>query len=573
VNHVEGAADATAHTLLNCLVREVSDPEGQASLAGEHLVVRLPRRDLLLRARIRRASLIGAHRFAGPVEERCNGRWTRIGWERLARCMQAELELRSGVTNGEFLTQVASSHDTVRQVLAHRAQAAAPADPYLDSEQSLVFGHRFHPTPKARTGQDWLRYAPEARATFRLHHLAVHRSVLREECADARFADLFDRLGAELRTGATPAQEYAVLPVHPWQLQLLSEDDTVGTALRAALADGRLVDLGAGGPPVVPTASVRTLYHPPADVFCKFSLNVRITNCVRKNADYELRGAVALTRLLRPVASELRDRFPGTVLLAEPAYRTVDVDGARGLAEGLGVIVREGLGGHLLPGVTPLLAGALADEYASSGAQAGRVLAAHGLDAPEATLAWWDAYVGLLVPPVLHAYFHRGVVLEPHLQNVVVGLGEDGMPVQLFLRDMEGTKLLPSRHADALAELPAGVREQVTYDVQRGWNRVVYCLLVNHVAELLAALADRHPRLERRLWDLVHDQLDAYRAAHGGSPQLRALLSGVPLPAKTNLLTRWERKADRYATYVPVPNPLPNPLARPAVRAAREAAL
>jgi len=30
----------------------------------------------------------------------------------------------------------------------------------------------------------------------------------------------------------------------------------------------------------------------------------------------------------------------------------------------------------------------------------------------------------------------------------------------------------------------------------------------------------------------------------------------VPLPAKANLLTRWERKADRHATYVALPNPI-----------------
>jgi len=553
----ELAADVTAHTLLNCLIREVSGPEGQLSPAGEHLVVRLPRRDLLLRVRVRRASLMGAHRFTGPVEERCNGRWARIGWDRLARCVQAELELRSGVTNEEFLAQVTSSHETVRQVLAHRAHAGAQADPYLDSEQSLIFGHRFHPTPKARTGRaaDWLRYAPEARAAFRLRHLAVHRSVLREESAGTPGASLLDRLcdGVEA--------EYAVLPVHPWQYELLRGDVALRTALRAGL----LVDLGLGGPKVVPTASVRTLSDPQADVFFKFSLNVRITNCVRKNADYELRGAVALTRLLRPVSDDLRRRFPGTVVLAEPAYRTVDIDGSPALTESLGVIVRDGIRGRLQPGVTALLAGALADEYASSPAQVARLLDAHGHDTPDAALAWWDAYLGRLVPPVLYAYFHHGVVFEPHLQNVVVGIGTDGRPAQTILRDMEGTKLLTSRHAAALAMLPPDVRHQVTYDVQRGWHRVVYCLLVNHVAEVLAALADRHPSLERQLWDLVRDHLDAYRAAYGGSPQLRALLCGVPLPAKANLLTRWERKADRFATYVPVPNPLV-PAAGPAAR-------
>jgi siderophore synthetase component len=558
------AGDVTAHTLLNCLVREVSGPEDQASLAGDHLVVRLPRRDLVLRVRLRRVSLLGAHRFTGPVEERRHGGWTEIGWDRLARCVQAELELRSGVGNEEFLGQVTSSHETISHALARRSHTEPPDDLYVDSEQALVFGHRFHPTPKARAGghADRLRYAPEARTAFRLRHLAVHRSVLREECADRGYADLLDRLSE------VPDGDYAVLPVHPWQFDLLRDDVT----LRAALSDRRLVDLGTGGAAVAPTSSVRTVFHRRADVFLKLSLNVRITNCLRKNSDYELRGAVALTRLLRPVADDLRHRFPGTVLLAEPAYRTVDIEGSRDLAEGLGVIVREGFGARLRPGVTPLLAGAIADEYASSPAQAASLLVRHGCDTPAAVLAWWDAYLHRLVPPVLYAYFYHGVVLEPHLQNVLVGVDPHGWPAQVFFRDMEGTKLLPSRHADGLTALSPAVRDQVTYDVQRGWNRVVYCLLVNHVAEVLAALADRHPALERRLWDAVHDHLDAYRAAYGGSPQLRALLSGVPLPAKANLLTRWARKADRHAEYVPLANPFLPAAAQAAGRAAREAA-
>ncbi|HXA58314.1 MAG TPA: hypothetical protein VNW94_04065, partial [Streptosporangiaceae bacterium] len=37
---------------------------------------------------------------------------------------------------------------------------------------------------------------------------------------------------------------------------------------------------------------------------------------------------------------------------------------------------------------------------------------------------------------------------------------------------------------------------------------------------------------------------------------LRVLLSGVPLPAKANLLLRWTRQADRHADYVPLPSPL-----------------
>ena len=72
-------------------------------------------------------------------------------------------------------------------------------------------------------------------------------------------------------------------------------------------------DLGPGGSPFTATASVRTLYG--ADAFLKFSLNVRITNCLRKNAAYELTGAVALTRLLAGPFADLARRFPDAAVL------------------------------------------------------------------------------------------------------------------------------------------------------------------------------------------------------------------------------------------------------------------
>ncbi len=545
---VTTADTVTAHTLLNCLVREVSAPERQATIAGGHLLLRLPRRNTLLRAALRRVSLIGAHRFHGHVERYDGTDWIPVDWRELADYIQGELELRSGTVNEEFAGQVADSHATIRAGLEQRGRRAPAPDPYLASEQSLIFGHRFHPTPKARGGERaaWAAYAPEAGISFPLRHFAVREQLVAEEVAAAGAADPLDRLHPGVPAG------YRLLPAHPWQYELLRDNPL----LRAAFGRGDVLDLGLGEKRFAATASVRTLYD--GETFLKFSLNVRITNCVRKNASYELSGAVALTRLLEPVLAELADRFPGSAMLREPAYRSLALPGLgatpdRALFEGFGVIVREGLAGRLLPGTTPLLAAAVADEYPTGSGHLSHLLAGAG---PRTALDWWAAYLELLLPPVLAAYFDHGLVLEPHLQNVLVCVDGDGMPAQVLFRDLEGTKLVPERYADTLAALPPETAGPLTYDAQRGWNRVVYCLLVNHVAEMLAALADLHPQTEPALWAQVRGTLQAHADRHGCPPRLRALLAGVPLSAKTNLLTRWDRKADREAGYVPLPSPL-----------------
>ncbi|GAA4760003.1 IucA/IucC family protein [Streptomyces sanyensis] len=550
------ADEAVAHTLLNCLLREAVAP-GDRVLADGRLLMRLTHRDIRLGVALRRTSLIGAHRFTGPVsalESPSRGAWTEIGWQRLAELVHAELCSRTGTPNEEFLGQVAASHRAVAGTLARRSRAHAPAAPggdplgtYLASEQSLLLGHRFHPTPKAH-GADpaaWAAYAPEEGARFPLRLLAVRADLAAEDTAAPGGLGPLDRLGR------APAG-YRLLPAHPWQAGLLGSHPV----LAAALERGDVLDLGATAHPVAPTASVRTVYD--GGAFLKFSLDVRITNCVRKNAHYELAGAVALTRLLAPAFADLERSHPGCAVLREPAYRSLALPGRDGrpdrrLLEGFGVIVRDGLGAVTPPGAVPLLAADVAGEYPTGPGHVSHLLA--GADRRR-TADWWARYTELLIPPVLTAYVRHGIVLEPHLQNVVVCIGRDGMPQKVLFRDLEGVKLLPGHHREALAALPRDVAGPLTYDAARGWDRVVYCLLVNHAAEVLAALADLDPGLEPALWGQVRRVLARSSRALGDPPRTAALLAGAPLPAKANLLTRWRREADRDAAYVRLPSPL-----------------
>lgn len=570
------AEEAVTHTLLNCLLREISGPEHQTAVTDGNLLIRLPRRDALLRVALRRTSLLGAHRFTGPVEhttddstnDSTGGQWQPVGWEQLAVLVGDELGLRTGLENDEFLEQMRSTHAGVSSALA--MPRPEHEDAFQDSEQSLLFGHRFHPTPKARSGApaDWAAYAPETGAAFPLRHLAIRTPLVLEEYVDPDDLATLDRhRPADLPDG------YTFLPAHPWQWQLVRDRPSI----RRALTRGDLVDLGEGPETVWPTSSVRTVHD--GEGFLKFSLNVRITNCLRKNASYELTGAVALTRHLTPVAADLAARFPGTTLLREPAYRTISLgnddsdDDSDGVGDGvesleaLAVIVREGLPRTItaaIPGSRVLLAAAVADEYPTSQAQVSRLLPS--TDDPQLmaaqVMAWWSAYLRLLVPPVVAAYSDHGVVFEPHLQNVLVAVDADAMPIQILLRDLEGTKLVPDHPANAefLATLPESVARPMTYDAQRGWDRVTYCLVVNHLSEMLAALADlaphHAPNLEARLWREVRTVLLECAERHPDDARLRALLAGVPLPAKANLLTRWERLADREAGYVRLPSPL-----------------
>jgi siderophore synthetase component len=472
-------ADAVAAApLLNCLLREVARPAGPQ-------VYRLPSGRLL---RVR-----GERRPADP-EVRADGRWLRVGHPELVELVAEELRRHTGLDNHELPAEMVDSRDVVAALLTARDRAAPPADPYLRSEQSLVTGHPHHPAPKARGGgpvAGWLPYAPEAYARFPLVLLGVRGDRVVEEGDTAAL----DALGE-----APPG--YRLLPAHPWQLDLVD--------LGEAFADGLLIRLGTTGFPAWPTAAVRTVYAPERDLFLKFSLDVRITNDIRRLWHHDLR------KLRRTDSAVVRAFTTGPgAWLSDRGYRTADF-----AFEELAVLVRDGFRPHLRPGATPLLAAGLVEGFPGS-----------PLDTTRDPALWWDAYLAAVVPPALRAFADHGVVLEAHLQNTLVAVDAGGTPVQALYRDAEGVKL----PADA--------------DRAAGWERLVYCLVVNHLWEVAAALAERHPGLDP--WPAVRRAL----AAHD-LPEIPALLSAPTLPGKTNLLLRWTGADGADARYRPLPNPL-----------------
>lgn len=523
-----------AHTLLGVLVRDVAGPGGTVTAATEHLLIDLP--GARLRVRLRAYSAVHAHRFTGPVQEAVAAGWSGIGLDRLLEIVTAVLAQRCGSGGGRLAEEVRAGRAALAAVLADRPQHPArplpqPAAGFVDSEQALLAGHPRHPAPKWRSGSpdQWRRWSPEARTAFPLHWLAVRDDLLREFGAPT-----FDELAPDVPDG------HRALPLHPWQARLLADP------LAAAQRRGELLDIGPAGLPWHPTSSVRTLYQPEADLFVKASLSVRITNCVRHSSVADLEGAVLLTRLLADLLPGAAT--PGFAVLGEPAARTIAVDE---LAGRVGAIVRSGLA--LAPGERAHLAGTLAAQEVDP---AGTPTRLADVLADGDPLAWWDAYVGLLVPPVLRLWAGPGVVLEPHLQNVLVVTGDTGAPVRVLLRDMEGVRLRTDRHAALLATLAPAVAAATAYDPGRAAARVGYCLLVNNLGELAVAVAELSGASEERLWAPVRAAVAAVAAELDDPPELRRLLDARTLPAKANLVVRWRGAEDPEAPYVPVLNPL-----------------
>ncbi|MFI1380055.1 IucA/IucC family protein [Embleya sp. NPDC020886] len=491
--------DIAAGPLLNCLLREFGEPIGEPG-AGRRI------------HRLRGGGLLRVREGRRPTQpERRVGRaWQRLSHGGLVALVGEVLRENTGRANAGLLAEMVDSRDVLASILAARVRAEPPADRYLRSEQALLVGHPYHPAPKARGGGrsgTWLRYAPEAHARFPLTLLGVREDVLVGE-GDTRRLDTL---------GVAPAG-YRLLPAHPWQLELAARRPEV---LRA-FTDGRLVALGHTAVAARPTASVRTVHLPAGagvdDVFLKFSLDVRITNDVRRLWRHDL---VKVCRTNTAVAAAF-DALPGPAAwLRESGYRTVG-----GLFETFAVLVREGLGRRVLPGSAALLAAALTEDFDGN-----------PLDRVTDPCRWWAAYLRHVVPPVLEVFARHGLVLECHLQNTLIAVDGEGLPVQAIFRDAEGVK--------ALRDVGRAV----------GWERLVYCLVVNHLTEIASTLAERFPHTADALWPAVRAEFE--RAADEYElPEAADLLTTPTLPAKANLSLRWGDADGAHSHFIPMPNPL-----------------
>jgi len=428
----------------------------------------------------------------------------------------------------------------VFRALAKRPAFGEKLD-FLSSEQGLHHGHRFHPSPKSRIGfteQDLERYSPEWGARFRLHYFGLkEESVL-----------LFGEASAQERWRAESRERFGsgdlwVLPVHPWQARqarLLPE-------IQRAICQESIVDLGEAGPEFFATSSVRTLYQPQWDRFVKTSLDVRITNCFRRNLPCEMETVSHVNRIaqLFPVNQP--------TLRVMPESMSMDLDIPSSLH--FGAIFRDGIEPERKEGIEPLLGAALFGDRQFSVERMRKFLSS---DRPISE--WFEEYCEALVPPVLDAFLRFGIMFEAHLQNVLVGV-RGGRVVRFVVRDLDNVKVVDgSLAARAMQEAPERVRKEAIYTEEHAWKRMVYCLVVNHLAEAIATLArveatraDEILMAERGLWGVLVDVLRYRCKPH---PRLDHLLNSPVLWSKMNFHSRIGRTEDRIAPFATVANPL-----------------
>lgn len=457
-----------------------------------------------------------------------------------------EVDIAQPLGESTNRVEVAYARDFAQKVdnsvgnLALYIEQAAGLDirDYRTSEQSLLYGHPFHPFPKNSKGfseQDVQKYSPELRTSFQLCYIAVRQDVyLQEWVDDEAMMDLHELLRSHVQPILKEKSEmYGLLPVHPWQYAYISRL----TEIQHYFQDEKLILLGSAGPTVYPTSSVRTVYVPAWNCNIKLSLNMQITNMIRTNSAEQMRRTLDASRYVRQ-----HDCFgaePNTHIAYETgvatcafedeeltslftiAYRPIEFDPAN-------TYVLSSLVEAPLPGTRSRL----------------MTMLGGGRDIAE---RWMDRYLACSLLPIVRAAGEKGIHFEAHLQNTLVTL-EDGLPVDFIVRDLEGVSV----DEELIREQDCAASDLLFYSRENAWARTSYYFIVNHLGSLIHVLARDVNVPEEHFWKQVREVL-VEELERTGNAYVQHLLTTEAFLAKQNLVSCL-RGISQTPAYVPVSN-------------------
>ncbi|MGW6913596.1 IucA/IucC family protein [Kitasatospora sp. NPDC054939] len=435
-----------------------------------------------------------------------------------------------GDTTGHLIRELTATLTADAHQLATALTAAELADldhPALEGRQG---GHPWIVPNKGRLGfsaTDAARWTPEARTPQPLPWIAVHRRLAEYRgvpaLADparlyARELDDPDALRAAL---GPDADDYLLLPVHPWQW-----DETVVPLFAPWIASGEIRPLPSDGDLRLPQQSIRSFFNHSRPERCTVKLPLAVLNTL------VWRGLPTERTLAAPAVTAwihgLRDADPflrddcRVVLLGEIASVTVDHPLYRELPEVpyqykelLGAIWREPLGPALDPGERARTLAALLQTGSDGRALAAELVARSGLTPAE----WTTRLFAAMLPPLLHFLYRYGLVFSPHGENAIVVFDDTDAPVRLAVKDFVDDVNLSDQDLPELRDLPEEVDRVLLREAPDGLCQFLHSGLFIGVYRYLAPLLEAQTGLpEAEFWALLRAEVLRHQARF---PELR----------------------------------------------------
>lgn len=525
------------------------------------------------------ANSFGRSRLHGPVCEVSSGTTTTD----IAIVAGNLLRSHAAQNGPRFINELI--HTAAKQACSLQARALAAKGrtaldlPYAWQEAQLGDGHLYHPCYRSRIGfnlADHQRYGPEFAQAFGLVWLALDKQLadihslpgvdyaqfLQTEIGAAEVL----RLQQAIRLSGREADNYYLLPAHPWHWQ-----QSLQIQYADWLADGRLLYLGMGETVWLAQQSIRSLTSLASHNNHNLKLPLAIANSSadRILSDHHVHNAPLISQWLESLCSEdiFLQQHCRLAVLAEPMGITLTPVASRQDRYGLlGAIWRQSPTSILRQGeqVFPCTAlNTLDDQQQLNQLQLSISpwLQQHG------TEAWVSALLQAMLPPFIHLMLAHGVLLEAHAQNTLL-IVRDGLPVGVAIRDLPGglhyiagqttneAQLQHLRQAPAHRNVANASNGFAMNTADEARDYLLEVLLFIHLSELAHRLALHHGFEESRFWQLAAQTVLDYQAQ---VPQLFARFQQfnlfVPELQMEKLASRRLSAASAQAFHI-VPNPL-----------------
>ncbi|WP_110112455.1 IucA/IucC family protein [Bacillus sp. CGMCC 1.16541] len=579
------AENASFQAFVNSYIREVNEghlvetEEWMREQALTYLVtgghvleLHLPHQSLRLALEVDYLSLVGRHSFGFifKYDER-NKSWQQEGRLSVMMMLTQELHLQAK-SNGcsslashydELLLRLIESYHTMTTYVENRSKEAeklySGSSRFIDTEQSLLFGHWLHPTPKSRQGMaSWQHnsYAPELCGTFQLHYFSVNAAYVQEASVLKKSAT---NLIKEEQPLVKVKEGHHLIPMHPLQAQWLLQQ----TYVKEAMKEGIIEDLGTLGKQFTPTSSIRTVYNEHGKWMYKFSIPVKVTNSLRVNRLHELKAGVIMAGLLKK--GDFLRKHPTFRVMDDPAYVTVTLPN-QSEETGFEVIVRS----NSFPkgkdeGVTSIAA-LVQDPLPGSQSRLKEIILhlvkSESRSKEEVSLKWFRTYWECSIDPLIRLFDEYGIALEAHQQNSVLNVSA-GYPTAYYYRDNQGF-YLSSTYRNQLLFQEENLKDapELFYEDHVIKDRFAYYLFMNQLFSIIHRFGVDGLLEEEKLVEEVINKLnELHRELSGvGKEFVDMMLHQPELACKANLLTRFhdvdELEAElEQAVYTTVSNP------------------
>ncbi|WP_087041530.1 IucA/IucC family siderophore biosynthesis protein [Psychrobacter sp. JB385] len=554
------------------------------------LVLNLAPHDTIMAVPVDRVSQLGQHRFADTPsvlneaslktpstnDTQSEPQWLKPSAMSLASFIIEDLvhQYKDEVKldgNG-VLKRWLESYEGLQIILEHRSDEmddiVDDRQNFIQTEQSLIYGHAMHPMPKGRAGfygAEWAKYAPETNSKTQLNYWLVHPDYIVEEFVDGDSitTELKTKLLADMsnyqRQLITQYPDHKLLPLHPWQATFLQQQ----AWYQALTEKGQLFDLGVLGWHLHPTTSVRTLAAFEAPWMFKLSLSVAITNSVRINLPKECKRGMHACRIWRSdYGEQLGAEYPTIAVLNDPAWIALSIDGK--IIDETICILRDNPFTQSMQ-VTNLaslsqdhptrLTNRFATLFQSIHERTGKQL-------DEIATEWFDTYLKVGFIPLIDLYYKHGLAFEVHQQNSLIEL-KNGYPAKFWARDnqsfgyiAEYAKPLIDAYPELISEAECVIPEDFAD------SRIAYYLVGNTIFGLITAIARTQLVSETTLLATFRYCLETLDSQYPHRSLIDLLLRSPTLPFKGNLLTRLHAldeltaPVETQSIYVDIPNPI-----------------